>query len=80
MQRALLLNVIVGEGALVVELLAGEYQALLVRGNALLVHDFLLQRRHSVARLHLHRYRFTRQRLYENLHVIDGSRALTRQI
>jgi hypothetical protein len=35
----LLLDVVVGEGAAVLELLAGEDQALLVRGNALLVLD-----------------------------------------
>jgi hypothetical protein len=36
-ESRLLLNVIVGQGAAVFELLAGEDQALLVRGNALLV-------------------------------------------
>jgi len=38
-ERRLLLDVVVGEGAAVLELLAGEDQALLVRGNALLVLD-----------------------------------------
>ena len=37
-----LLNVVIGEGAAVLELLAGEDQALLVRGNALLVLDLAL--------------------------------------
>jgi hypothetical protein len=37
MKRRLLLDVVVGEGAAVFELLAGEDQALLVRGNALLI-------------------------------------------
>jgi streptomycin 6-kinase len=36
-QGALLLDVVVGEGAAVLELLAGEDQALLVRGDTLLV-------------------------------------------
>jgi hypothetical protein len=39
MEGRLLLDVVVGEGAAVLELLAGEDQALLVRGNALLVLD-----------------------------------------
>ena len=39
MKRRFLLDVVVGEGAAVLELLAGENQALLVRGNALLVLD-----------------------------------------
>jgi len=38
-ESRLLLDVVVGEGAAVLELLAGEDQALLVRGNALLVLD-----------------------------------------
>jgi hypothetical protein len=36
-QGRLLLDVVVGEGAAVLELLAGEDETLLVRGNALLV-------------------------------------------
>ena len=39
-QRRLLLDVVVGEGTAVLELLAGEDQALLVRWDALLVLDF----------------------------------------
>lgn len=39
MEGALLLDVVVGEGATVFELLACEDEALLVRGNALLVLD-----------------------------------------
>jgi hypothetical protein len=38
-KRRLLLDVVVGQGAAILELLAGEDQALLVRGNALLVLD-----------------------------------------
>lgn len=37
-----LLNVVIGKGAAVLELLAGEDQALLVRGNSLLVLDLAL--------------------------------------
>jgi hypothetical protein len=36
---ALLLNVVVGEGATVFELLAGEDESLLIRRNALLILD-----------------------------------------
>jgi hypothetical protein len=42
MEGRLLLDVVVGEGAAVFELLAGEDQALLVRGNSLLVLDLAL--------------------------------------
>ncbi len=39
MEGGLLLNVVVGKGAAILQLLAGEDQALLIRGNALLVLD-----------------------------------------
>ena len=42
MEGALLLDVVVGEGTAILELLAGKDQALLVRGNALLVLDLAL--------------------------------------
>ncbi|KAF1361509.1 hypothetical protein EJ07DRAFT_47046, partial [Lizonia empirigonia] len=53
-ESRLLLDVVVGESAAVLELLAGEDQALLVRGNALLVLDLGLDIVWSnVRRLHL---------------------------
>ena len=52
-QRALLLDVVVGEGAAVLQLLAGEDEALLVRGDALLVLDLGLDVVHAVAGLDL---------------------------
>jgi hypothetical protein len=53
MQRALLLDVVVGEGAAVFELLAGEDQALLVWRDALLVLDLALHIVDGVAGLDL---------------------------
>jgi hypothetical protein len=41
-ESRLLLDVVVGESAAILELLAGEDEALLVRGNALLVLDLAL--------------------------------------
>ena len=52
-EGALLLDVVVREGATVLELLAGENQALLVRGDALLVLDLGLDIVDGVGRLHL---------------------------
>ena len=40
-ESGLLLDVVVGEGAAILELLAGEDETLLVRGNALLVCEFV---------------------------------------
>jgi len=48
-----LLDVVVGEGAAVLELLAGKDQALLVWGNALLILDLGLHIVDGVRRLHL---------------------------
>jgi hypothetical protein len=48
-----LLNVVVGEGATILQLLAGEDQALLVRRNALLVLNLGLDIIDGVGRLHL---------------------------
>ena len=66
----LLLDVVVGEGAAVLELLAGEDQALLVRGDALLVLDLGLDIVDGVRRLHLKGDGLAREGLDEDLH--DG--------
>jgi hypothetical protein len=52
-ERRFLLDVVVGEGATVLELLAGEDQTLLVRGNALLVLNLGLDVVDGVRRLDL---------------------------
>lgn len=53
MQGRFLLNVVVGQGATILKLLAGEDQALLVWGNALLVLDLALDIVDSVGGLNL---------------------------
>ena len=53
MQRGLLLDVVVRERAAVLQLLAGKDEALLVRGDALLVLDLGLDAVDGVAGLHL---------------------------
>ena len=67
MQRRLLLNVIVGERAVVLELLARKDQALLVRRDALLVLDLGLDVLDRVGRLDVERDRLAREGLDENL-------------
>ena len=52
-QGRLLLDVVVSQGAAILELLAGKDQALLVRGDALLVLDLALHVLDGVRRLHL---------------------------
>ena len=59
----LLLDVVVGQRAVVLELLARKDQALLVRGNALLVLDLGLDIGNRVRRLDVQRDRLARQRL-----------------
>ena len=60
-----LLDVVVGQGATVLELLSGEDQTLLVRGNALLVLDLRLDIVDGVGGLHLKGDRFPREGLDE---------------
>jgi hypothetical protein len=70
-QGGLLLDVVVGESAAVLELLAGEDEALLVRRDALLVLDLGLHIVDGVGGLDLERDGLARQGLHEDLH---GSR------
>jgi hypothetical protein len=67
-QRALLLDVVVGESAAVLQLLAREDEALLVGGDALLVLDLGLHSVDGVGRLHFKGDGLARQRLDEHLH------------
>ena len=53
MERGFLLDVVICEGAAIFELLAREDEALLVRGDTLLVLDFRLHVVDGVRRLHL---------------------------
>ena len=75
-QRGLLLDVVVGQRAAVLELLAGEDEALLIRGDSLLVLDLGLDVLDGVRRLHVERDRLARQGLDEDLHgVCRGDRS-----
>lgn len=65
MERGFLLDVVVGEGAPVLELLAGEDEALLVRRDALLVLDLGFYIVNRVRRLHLEGDGLARQGLDE---------------
>ena len=69
-EGGLLLDVVVRQGAAVLELLAREDQALLVGGDALLVLDLGLDVINRVARLNVEGDGFARERLDENLHAV----------
>jgi hypothetical protein len=64
----LLLNVVVAEGAAVLELLSGEDQTLLVRGNSLLVLDLGLNALDGVRALDFKGDGLSSEGLNENLH------------
>jgi len=66
-QRAVLLDVVVGQGAAVLQLLARKDEALLVRGDALLVLDLGLDGLHGVARVHVQREGLAREGAHEDL-------------
>merc|ERR1711939_624178 len=67
-EGGLLLDVVVGQGAAVLELLAGKDEALLVRGDALLVLNLLLHVLDRVRALDLEGDGLAGQRLDEDLH------------
>ena len=69
----LLLDVVVLEGAAILELLTSEDEALLVRRDALLVLDLLLHVVDRVARLDVERDRLAGEGLDENLRGAVGS-------
>ena len=68
MECRLLLNIVVSKCLSVLELLAREDQALLIRRDALLVLNLLLHILNAVARLNIYRDRLTCEGLDENLH------------
>jgi len=68
MKCALLLDIIIRQGASVFELLASEDEALLVRRNTLLVLDLRLNIIDRVGRFNLKSNRLAGQRLHEDLH------------
>jgi hypothetical protein len=67
-ESRLLLDIVVGKGAAVFELLAGEDESLLVRGNAFLVLNLLLHVLDGVRALNLEGDGLSSQSLDENLH------------
>ena len=69
MEGRLLLDVVVRKGAAILQLLAGEDQALLVRGDALLVLDLGLHIVDGVGGLHLKGDGLAREGLHEDLHL-----------
>ena len=66
-QCGLLLNVIITKGAAILQLLTGENQTLLIRGDSLLVLDLGLDIIDAIGRLHLEGDGLTRQSLDEDL-------------
>ena len=72
----LLLDVVVGKGAAILELLAGEDESLLVWGDTLLVLDLGLDVVDGVRRLHLQGDGFTRE-AGDQFESIEMSRTLT---
>ena len=68
MKSGLLLDIVVGQCAAVLQLLAGENQALLIRWDALLVLDLGLDVVNGVAGFDFERNRLAGQRLHEDLH------------
>jgi len=73
MECRLLLNIVVSKCLSVLELLAREDQALLIRRDALLVLNLLLHILNAVARLNIESDRLASKSLNENLHFVYSS-------
>merc|ERR1712238_109133 len=67
-QSRFLLDVVVGQGASILKLLASEDQALLIRGDSFFILDLRLDVVNCVARFHVQSDRFPRQSLDKDLH------------
>ena len=78
-ESGLLLDVVVGEGAAVLELLSGEDETLLIRRDALLVLDLGLHIIDCVRRLNLKGNGFPRKGFHEYLHR-DGALGFTSRV
>merc|ERR1719507_124787 len=70
-EGGLLLDVVVGQSPAILQLLAGEDQPLLIRGDSLLVLDLRLHILDGVRRLHLEGDGLARESLHEDLHGAD---------
>jgi len=68
MEGRFLLDVVVREGAAVLELLAREDEALLIRRNAFLILNLLFNVLDRVGAFHFERDRLSSQRFHEDLH------------
>ena len=68
MESGLLLNVVVRQGAAILELLSSEDEALLVGRNALFILNLVFHVVNGIRRLHLESDRLSCECLYENLH------------
>ena len=68
MKSGLLLNVVIGEGAAIFQLLARKDEALLVRRNTFLVLDLLLDLLNGITSFDLQGNGLAGQRFYEDLH------------
>ena len=79
MEGGLLLDVVVGQSAAVLQLLASENQPLLVRGDSFLILDLLFDGSNHVRRLDIEGDGLARQGLEENLHAASNSILQTEQ-
>ena len=68
MESRFLLNVVIRQRATILKLLARKDEALLIRGNALLILDLRLDVVDRIGRLHLESNSLARQRLHKDLH------------
>jgi hypothetical protein len=76
MQGRFFLNIVIRESTAIFQLLSSKDESLLVRWDALLVLDFGLDVVDGVARLNVQSNSLTREGFYENLHGVQGNKAI----
>jgi hypothetical protein len=70
MERRFLGYIVVRHRAVILELLAGKDESLLIRRDAFLLKDFILNTRDGVRTLYFNGYSFTSKSFHEDLHLI----------
>ena len=76
MKSGLLLNVIIGKGPAILKLFSSENQALLIRGDSLLVLDLGLHVIDGIRRLHLEGDGLASEGLHKDLHSYRAGQCL----
>ena len=77
MERRLLLDIVIRQSTTILQLLPSKDQALLIRGNTLLILNLLLDIVNGIGRFNLESNRLARQSLHKDLHTATATAVLS---